>query len=246
MGTHDSEHSPPQKYGVNDSNYYQANQQEIIIALNFHVSRWSRANPIQKPETRENLVSRARTGGTGANLKCAKPNKSRTRLFMFCIAPPTLAKVVCVGVCVRIMIFLVRNTLKQNERFKKKRKNGLQRSGTVKRVIWLSICTYLVFACFVFLLRTVFTIVLHAVYQATWPPPPPRFLPSHYEQTMIYDAYEHPFVEIVQYTFSTICLPSDRARAIHFYTHFHSKPMSNQYIYQNEKISRLGDGRSAA
>lgn len=137
MGTHDSEHSPPQKYGVNDSNYYQANQQEIIIALNFHVSRWSRANPIQKPETRENLVSRARTGGTGANLKCAKPNESRTRLFMFCIAPPTLAKVVCVGVCVRIMIFLVRNTLKQNERFKKKKQKwfAAQRNSETSNLI---------------------------------------------------------------------------------------------------------------
>lgn len=84
-------------------------------------------------------------------------DKSRTRLFMFCLAPSATAtadthdtfapkqqqrqqfKCAC-----ELWYFLC----EQYSETKCEIKNGFEPSGTAKRVIWLSICTYLVFACF--------------------------------------------------------------------------------------------------
>lgn len=129
--------------------------------------------------------------------------------------------------CVRIMIFLVReNTLQQNEKIKKLFSQQ-QRSGERrKRVIWLSICTYLVFACFdpppPSSSSAVSTIVLHAVYHATFDHLQTHTQP-HQEQTMIYErTYEHPFVEFVPRFFFYLLLwhrdREARARELFIYT----------------------------
>lgn len=68
---------------------------------------------------------------------------------------------------------------------------------------------------------------------------------SALEPTMIYDANEHPFDEFESNPFLLFASHIDRARFIYKYI-FTRKPMSNQYIYQNERIIRLGDGRSTA
>lgn len=129
------------------------------------------------------------------------------------------------------MIFLVRSTLKQNERLKM----VLQASGTAKRVIWLSICTYLVFACFVshfcsFLLRDFY----NSFYmRSAMPHGRLGIMPSHYDQTMIYDAYTN----IRSSKSHTICIrfllfASHRSscRTIHLYIFTRNQWVINTFI----------------